>query len=51
MYAFVIVPLVEKRLVVVACEPVALTKVKFWRVDEAVATMFAKYEVLEAMIP
>ena len=33
--------LVEKRLEVVACVPVALTKVKFWRVLEPVARMLA----------
>ena len=27
-------PVFEKKLVVVACEPVAFTKVKFWRVEE-----------------
>src|SRR4051812_997798 len=33
-----IVLLVVKKLVVVAAVPVALTKVKFWSVDEAVAS-------------
>jgi hypothetical protein len=32
---------VAKELVVVACVPVALTKVKFWSVEEPVARMFA----------
>ena len=36
------VPRVEKKLVVVALVPVALVKVKFWRVEEAVAKMLVK---------
>lgn len=38
------VPLVEKRLVVVAWVPVALTKVKFCRVDEPVARIELAFE-------
>ena len=34
---FVVEAVVEKNLVVVALVPVALAKVKFWRVEEAVA--------------
>ncbi len=33
---------VEKKLVVVALVPVALTKVKFWRVEEATAKILLK---------
>src|SRR3989344_2459997 len=33
---------VEKKLVVVALVPVAFTKVKLWRVEEAVAKILAK---------
>ena len=38
-----VIPVMAK-FVVVACEPVALLKVKFWRVEEPVARMFAKLE-------
>ena len=34
-----------KKLVVVAADPVAFTKVKFWRVEEPVAAMFAAERV------
>ena len=36
------VPLVEKRSVVVAEVPVALTKVTFWRVEEPVSKRFER---------
>jgi len=41
---------VEKKLVVVAEVPVALTKVKFWRVEEAVAKTLAKVPRVVAII-
>ena len=41
----VVEAVVAKKLVVVALVPVALTKVKFWRVDEALARILAKVPV------
>jgi len=44
---------VEKKLVVVALVPVALTKVKFCKVDEPVARMLAdvRRDVMKALVP
>ena len=39
---FVVLAFVAKKLVVVAEVPVALTKVKFWRVEDPVAKRFTK---------
>src|SRR3989344_2951527 len=41
---------VEKKLVVVADVPVAFTKVKFWRVVEAVANILAKVPRVETVM-
>jgi hypothetical protein len=41
----------EKKLVVVAAEPVAFTKVKFCNVDEPVTARLASASVLLVMVP
>lgn len=41
---------VEKKFVVVALDPVALRKVKFWRVDDPVARRFANERVPVAVM-
>ena len=49
--AFVPVKLVENKLVVVADVPVAFRKVKFWRVDDPVASMLVAERVPKVFVP
>lgn len=47
---FVEEAVVEKKLVVVAADPVAFTKVKFWRVEEPVRRRFEKSPKRDVML-